>query len=498
MDRTLLQPTDEANSTAAPDDSGCTPLPQSYGNNRLVLMARDPTWAHTYWDIRPARTAGASAALGNRGRLLLRLRDVASGRLVAEQEVHGEYGKKGMPFPCANRRYAAELSMVSDSTDIVLARSNALRAPPDAPSATASVMMIGRSDQSEALTSRLTLAPSASMTQPASVRMLNPSLSRYVTPRPLQLASEARLLGMSSAIRLSRRGSEGRLSRQLRFRGLRAVTRVIALPPRYIPVVIRLMEVFIGDPPQPQYQVRSAQSGTPENPVYVGGRSPEPVAGTYYVAYDSYGSMVVAPDQSAPSRGVPGTYYYYTGNGWVSVEIGPDGGTARQSPAVTPDAGTQPDAGSQPNSPNVPNLGPDPFQLFPPGPGRFHLLDDNEPFQISPELLDILDQEITDSPDGADVDGGFGIDGGTLGGSFGEDASGLFGELGFDSGYGEGGYGGGGFGDGGSGEGGYYGGESGYGESGGGGYGESGGGYGESGGGGYGESGGGGGEGGGE
>src|SRR5208283_3508349 len=36
-------------------EADASQLPLSYGSDRLVLMARDPTWAHAYWDIRVPR-----------------------------------------------------------------------------------------------------------------------------------------------------------------------------------------------------------------------------------------------------------------------------------------------------------------------------------------------------------------------------------------------------------------------------------------------------------
>ena len=37
-----------------------TELPASYGDNRLVVMARDPNWAYAYWDLAPDRLRDCS------------------------------------------------------------------------------------------------------------------------------------------------------------------------------------------------------------------------------------------------------------------------------------------------------------------------------------------------------------------------------------------------------------------------------------------------------
>ena len=76
---------------------------------------------------------------------------------------------------------------------------------------------------------------------------------------------------------------------------------------------------------------------------------------------------------------------------------GTHGGTAPQRSADTPDAGT-PDAGTQPGTGGVATQLSERTKFGPirsfvglglPGPGGFHLLDDNETLQISPELQDI-------------------------------------------------------------------------------------------------------------
>ncbi len=55
-----------------PDDVDLSPLPLSYGIDRLVLMVRDPSWAHAYWEVGVARITETSALLGG-GKAFLRL-----------------------------------------------------------------------------------------------------------------------------------------------------------------------------------------------------------------------------------------------------------------------------------------------------------------------------------------------------------------------------------------------------------------------------------------
>jgi hypothetical protein len=42
-------------------------LPETYGQDRLVLMARDPYWIHAYWEVTPATVARAKVDLGPEG-----------------------------------------------------------------------------------------------------------------------------------------------------------------------------------------------------------------------------------------------------------------------------------------------------------------------------------------------------------------------------------------------------------------------------------------------
>jgi hypothetical protein len=44
-----------------PDDASEEPLPAAYGIGTLVLMVRDPTWAHAHWDMGAARIKTLSA-----------------------------------------------------------------------------------------------------------------------------------------------------------------------------------------------------------------------------------------------------------------------------------------------------------------------------------------------------------------------------------------------------------------------------------------------------
>jgi len=195
-----------------PDDAGRAPLPLRYNTNLLVLMARDPNSAHAYWDIDLARISDSLAILEG-GKALLRLFDAATGESLAEHETSAEHGRYDLALPWAARAYVADLALVNDGRAVVLARSNIIHAPPDAPNADrrpAAAVFVERADQSRALaaggmlSSTPSARPGALPEQPIGLATYGAVPARTRMPRP-GLASEARLAGIGSE-----RGSEDR------------------------------------------------------------------------------------------------------------------------------------------------------------------------------------------------------------------------------------------------------------------------------------------------
>ena len=123
--------------TVQPDDVDQTSLPASYGDNRLILMARDPTSAHAYWEINVDRINKAATFLGG-GKAFLRLVEPSTERILAEYETRAGHGRYWMPLPRAGRAYRADLAMVQNGRAVVLGRSNIVHAPPDERTALAS------------------------------------------------------------------------------------------------------------------------------------------------------------------------------------------------------------------------------------------------------------------------------------------------------------------------------------------------------------------------
>ncbi|MBE9138471.1 DUF4912 domain-containing protein [Nodosilinea sp. LEGE 07088] len=121
-------------------DDGLPPLPDGYGESRIVLMPRDPQWAYAYWDTPHTHKEELRRQGGEQ--LALRLYDVTGINLddraphnlqqVSCDELAREWY---MQIPVSDRDYQAEIGyLTGDGRWLVLARSNTIRVPPVYPS----------------------------------------------------------------------------------------------------------------------------------------------------------------------------------------------------------------------------------------------------------------------------------------------------------------------------------------------------------------------------
>lgn len=117
-------------------DARAPHLPQSYGENRVVLLPRDPWWLYAYWDLREDTLRAARERGGCR--LLLRLHELGgagAGELIAEQELPDAARSWYLNVPRPRSAYRAEIGMRTEHGEfLLLAASNAAVAPPAAPS----------------------------------------------------------------------------------------------------------------------------------------------------------------------------------------------------------------------------------------------------------------------------------------------------------------------------------------------------------------------------
>ena len=307
--------------TVQPDDVDQTSLPASYGDNRLILMARDPTSAHAYWEINVDRINKAATFLGG-GKAFLRLVEPSTERILAEYETRAGHGRYWMPLPRAGRAYRADLAMVQNGRAVVLGQSNIVHAPPDERTALAAPVFVGRAERRSALRQRLTLptrtgvASNTARIGMAGVYRPSTMLRNINSFLRSGSGSEARLFGIGSEARLFRIGSEGRL-RVRGFRAIGVVTPVLTVSPADVAWATMALAQAIGDAGT---AVAAAVEGASSGQTVVIGQGGQ--AGTWYVPVDDYGHVVPAPDQNAPQNNVPGKYYYFTGKGWVQVEVG--------------------------------------------------------------------------------------------------------------------------------------------------------------------------------
>ncbi len=121
-------------------DDGLPPLPDGYGESRIVLMPRDPQWAYAYWDTPSSHKEELRSQGGER--LALRLYDVTDVDL-SHQSPHSmqqfdcdELAREWyLQIPVSDRDYRVEIGyLAGDGRWLVLAKSNTVRIPPVYPS----------------------------------------------------------------------------------------------------------------------------------------------------------------------------------------------------------------------------------------------------------------------------------------------------------------------------------------------------------------------------
>lgn len=111
------------------------PIPDGYNETRLVVMARDPSWAFAYWEIKEEKMRQLERD-PDRVRLILRVHD------VTEVQFNGKNSHSSFDIPLKltdnrwyinvpgpGRGYVMELIVKKKNKEIVLARSNHIMTP---------------------------------------------------------------------------------------------------------------------------------------------------------------------------------------------------------------------------------------------------------------------------------------------------------------------------------------------------------------------------------
>jgi uncharacterized protein len=115
--------------TLAPEP---TELPEAYGTERLMLVARDPHWLYAHWDMTAAQLRAHNAESRD-GHLVVRVyQDEAADRPLFEQHVHPESRNWFLHVASGGTKYVAQLGCYRHSGHWQeIATSSATVTPPD-------------------------------------------------------------------------------------------------------------------------------------------------------------------------------------------------------------------------------------------------------------------------------------------------------------------------------------------------------------------------------
>jgi hypothetical protein len=117
-------------------------LPEGYGDNRVVLMVRDPYWAYAYWEINSRKVEEAKRGLKSefdQSRLILRVYDVTgidfdgtNAHSFFDIEVPNLLGNWYVNLGRPNRSFCLDIGYRKpDGGIFVLSRSNRITSPRD-------------------------------------------------------------------------------------------------------------------------------------------------------------------------------------------------------------------------------------------------------------------------------------------------------------------------------------------------------------------------------
>ena len=111
------------------------PLPERYNETQIVLMLRDPAWAFTYWDLGGA-DHNRIQSTENETELFLRVYHFPEGQISEKSysaffdiplRLDDESWYINLPFP--GLRYCIDLMIKEYAKDVILCRSNLIKAP---------------------------------------------------------------------------------------------------------------------------------------------------------------------------------------------------------------------------------------------------------------------------------------------------------------------------------------------------------------------------------
>lgn len=129
----------EARHQEFPKDTGFQ-LPSGYGDNRIVLMVRDPWWLYAYWEITSQKVQEIKNSMGglaNKAKLILRVYDVTDLNFTGfnawrsfDIEISGGAANWYVSVGNGNRSYVVDLGLLAETGAFYLiARSNYVTTP---------------------------------------------------------------------------------------------------------------------------------------------------------------------------------------------------------------------------------------------------------------------------------------------------------------------------------------------------------------------------------
>jgi hypothetical protein len=114
-------------------------LPGEYGENKIVIMARDPNWAFIYWEVTPETLEAARTKAGQEANLTLRVYDItgidfngknalSSFNIGVYERIGNWYIELGRP----DHTFCVDLGLLTPQESfITVARSNMITTPRD-------------------------------------------------------------------------------------------------------------------------------------------------------------------------------------------------------------------------------------------------------------------------------------------------------------------------------------------------------------------------------
>ena len=111
-------------------------FPLAYGDNKIVLLVRDPHWIYSYWEITENKYNEVRGILGSdfeKSKEILRVYD-STEQPWKSFDITVSYGTRNwyINVPTSNRTYIVDIGFLSpDGRFIAMARSNAVTTPRD-------------------------------------------------------------------------------------------------------------------------------------------------------------------------------------------------------------------------------------------------------------------------------------------------------------------------------------------------------------------------------